>query len=365
MRCAFLSQICVLLAEKPKWTVAKKLLQDDSFLHAMSRLSPATVDVRGSSSVCLACHRLWDSVVVCLFVWYVWLQAKSIRIVRRLVESTKLLALAEASKSRATLVLAEWVVEFVRRFDAHHASTRSSTAPSGEATGALPRGESAAEAKQGGSDTANTRAPPPARDATLAASSATVDSQPAATTVPAPHPTTVQTDARVNGAHSRNNVTSPLASMDDSKTVEAPAAAAGSSASIPVAVASQQQHESPAAGAAMPATSPPPATPEAPPASVPPTTTSAATPVSPGEPTSDPAVQADSLPAPLGTITQDELDWLRSHKKPPKAVISVMGAICVLLAEKPKWKTARVLLKDRAFLHSMQAVSPASVDVRG
>ena len=72
MRCAFLSQICVLLAEKPKWTVAKKLLQDDSFLHAMSRLSPATVDVRGSSSVCLACHRLWDSVVACLFVWYVW-----------------------------------------------------------------------------------------------------------------------------------------------------------------------------------------------------------------------------------------------------------------------------------------------------
>ena len=39
---------------------------------------------------------------------------------RKLIESTNLLALAQASESRVTLVLAEWVVDFVARFDAHH-----------------------------------------------------------------------------------------------------------------------------------------------------------------------------------------------------------------------------------------------------
>lgn len=39
---------------------------------------------------------------------------------RKLIESTNLLALAQASESRVTLVLAEWVVDFVARFDSHH-----------------------------------------------------------------------------------------------------------------------------------------------------------------------------------------------------------------------------------------------------
>lgn len=47
-------------------------------------------------------------------------QTKSVRIVRKLIESTNLLALAQASESRVTLVLAEWVVDFVARFDSHH-----------------------------------------------------------------------------------------------------------------------------------------------------------------------------------------------------------------------------------------------------
>ncbi|XP_077989551.1 dynein axonemal heavy chain 6-like [Glandiceps talaboti] len=65
--------------------------------------------------------------------------------------------------------------------------------------------------------------------------------------------------------------------------------------------------------------------------------------------------------ASLDSLDKSDISEIRVYSKPPDLVMHVMGAVCILIQQKPDWKTAKQVLADASFLKMLVTFDKNSV----